>query len=41
LSAQSIIQTAKAFENYLDTGEVPDSALVKEAKKLGAEEIKE
>ena len=41
LSARSIMQTAKAFEGYLDTGEIPNSFLVREAKKLGAEVIEE
>ncbi len=34
LNARSIIAVAKEFEAYLDTGEVPESALVKEAKKI-------
>ncbi len=37
LNAKSIIAVAKEFENYLDTGEVPESALVKEAKKVAKE----
>jgi len=38
LSGTSIIQLAKAFENYLNTGNVPDSPLVKEVQKLDKKE---
>ncbi len=37
LNARAIIAVAKEFETYLDTGEVPESALVKEAKKIAKE----